>query len=672
MDMQPQKDRSAISCTECQRRKQKCSREWPCNHCQVRKVPHLCQFGARKAQLLSSTELASQEKRSITANDSKGLKRSLDELGGIDAPEVEPDGDQRDGLKMWGYMPGHLHYNLSRGINRDDRNSKSPSEEAADDVENALHVVPPRSITDAFVNHFLTVVNYRYNAIYGPTFTEKYVQWWSDRANSRRLSPEFTCLLLRVLSYSVQYLSPSLRKMIEFELACSSQDLSERFSAAAEKLSKAFPPSSTSIERVQEQFLKGAWLKSESRMVESWHVLGHTIREAQELGIDKETGSEDISEFDKEIRRRLWALLFIWDWQMSAWLGRPHLIDQKDLSFVFPNLRLDASATESNQLSPFAHVALQARLARRIAPIMVDVQVHSDCSTDQVSAILDEVHRFVDDLPPVFGLTDTDYSLDEAHPYYVFQRLQLHVVIYMTMLDFLKPFLARDPRDPQAPSDAEFREKGVELGLKLLVVARQMFDHEFPINAKFHLVVFCIFDTATILCSAIIHDVEVVLPHREKVMDAVESALDMLHQLSLTTKIGASSYRFLFKLVQASRVLSRHPPIAKRHRKNGISDRKQSTTKDSLPTLAPIPPTEAAPPVLETAIYPTDNVPVSLTMPIPEVPTTDDLGFELDHFMAQNPFPGSQPLEMGGMEAIWDWENLNLDFLGQGLVWEQQ
>lgn len=138
--------------------------------------------------------------------------------------------------------------------------------------------------TDAFVNHFLTVVNYRYNAIYGPTFTDQYVEWWSDRANGKRLSPEFTCLLLRILAYSVQYLTAELRKMIEFELACNLQILTERFGDAADRLSASFPASKTSLMRVQEQFLKGAWLKSESRIVESWHSLGCTIREAQELG----------------------------------------------------------------------------------------------------------------------------------------------------------------------------------------------------------------------------------------------------------------------------------------------------------------------------------------------------------------------------------------------------
>jgi hypothetical protein len=73
--------------------------------------------------------------------------------------------------------------------------------------------------------------------------------------------------------------------MIEFELACDSQVLTDRFASAAEQLSQSFEASNTTIERVQEQFLKGAWLKSESKIVESWHALGCTIRAAQELGM---------------------------------------------------------------------------------------------------------------------------------------------------------------------------------------------------------------------------------------------------------------------------------------------------------------------------------------------------------------------------------------------------
>lgn len=31
-------------------------------------------------------------------------------------------------------------------------------------------------------------------------------------------------------------------------------------------------------------------------------------------GLDKDTGLEGLTEFDIEIRRRLWTLLYVWDW----------------------------------------------------------------------------------------------------------------------------------------------------------------------------------------------------------------------------------------------------------------------------------------------------------------------------------------------------------------------
>ncbi|KAH8701496.1 hypothetical protein GQ44DRAFT_778617 [Phaeosphaeriaceae sp. PMI808] len=265
-------------------------------------------------------------------------------------------------------MPGHVHYKV--GVVEDSGLQKhSPTEATTSDaVDEVMHAMPPRSITDDFVNHFLNVVNHCYGAIYGPALTDRYVQWWTDRANGNRLSPEFTCLLLRICAYSVQYLAPALRKMIEFELACDSQILNDRFASTAEQLIRSSEASNTTIERVQEQFLKGAWPKSESKIVESWHALGCAIRQAQELGIDKDAGIESLSEFDIEIRRRIWTLLYIWDWQMSPWLGRPNLIDQKNFTFRFPNLRLDQSTTEPNLLSSFAHMSLTANLGRTDLP----------------------------------------------------------------------------------------------------------------------------------------------------------------------------------------------------------------------------------------------------------------------------------------------------------------
>jgi hypothetical protein len=250
---------------------------------------------------------------------------------------------------------------------------------------------------------------------------------------------------------------------------------------------------------------------------------------------------------------------------MSSWLGRPNLIDQKNLTFRFPNLRLDQSNSEPNLLSPFAHMALQADLGRRVAALS-DGRSKNDLSAEQVFAIESECETFINNLPAIFRVADPDTALDERHPYFVFQRHQLHVVTFVTMLDYLKPYLTRDRQDKITNHDDEFRKMGVNIALRLLQVSRRLFDHEFPINAKFHMVVFSIFDTATILCSAIIHDRDNVLPQREEVMDVIDRSLEMLHQLSATTKLGASSYNFLSKLVQATPELSRHAPGSKRQR----------------------------------------------------------------------------------------------------------
>ncbi|KAF2736422.1 hypothetical protein EJ04DRAFT_575383 [Polyplosphaeria fusca] len=654
----PRDSRATTSCTECQRRKQKCSREWPCNHCQARKVPHLCQFGQKKADQKSPSG-SSRESRA------HGQKRSRDELTEIrDSPALSRRSsgeDPQDGLRAWGYMPGHVHYKIGTIDSRDANHpTVDPGTNEASEVDKVLHAVPPRSLTDAIVNHFLTVVNFRYNSIYAPTFTGQYVQWWTDRANGRCLSAEFTCLLLRICAYSVQYLTIPLRRTIEFEMACSSQVLTERFANAAEQLSAGFSASKTSLERVQEQFMKGAWLKSESKIVESWHALGCTIREAQELGLDKDTGLDSFSEFEIELRRRLWTLLYIWDWQMSAWLGRPHLIDQKNCSFTFPTLRLDEAVEQPNLVSPFAHMSLQAQLARRITHHMGDIQVISQLSGEQVLEIEAECEKFQEELPQVFRMKNPDFSLDDQYPYFVFQRCQMHVIVFMTMFDVLKPYLTRDTRNSISTLDKEFRTKGVDISLELLKVARHLFDHEFPINAKFHLVVFCIFDTATILCSAIIHDSDHLLPRRDEIMDAIEAALDMLHQLSLTTKIGASSYHFLFKLTQSAPALSQ---------RSSMKRRKLVSSPDSsvLPAASQDPPID--PLLLATSVLaPTVEAATTLD-PVPPITTTDDLSFDLDAFMQQNPFEGasSANLDLGGLEQIWGWDNLNLDeFLGMG------
>ncbi|KAJ5682396.1 hypothetical protein N7462_005561 [Penicillium macrosclerotiorum] len=137
---------------------------------------------------------------------------------------------------------------------------------------------------------------------------------YTDRVNSKPLTPEFTCLLIRVCACSAQYLTTEIQQKFESELGESVQSLSEAYHHAAKQLSNTIPPGKGGLAQVQQLFLTAAWFKSESFFVESWHALSTCIHEAQELGMHKSSPRSGLSEFDLEIRRRIWCLLYSWDW----------------------------------------------------------------------------------------------------------------------------------------------------------------------------------------------------------------------------------------------------------------------------------------------------------------------------------------------------------------------
>ena len=132
--------------------------------------------------------------------------------------------------------------------------------------------------------------------------------------DGKPLIPEFTCLLIRVCACSAQYLDAESLYKMESELGESAQNLSEKCHHAAKQLSHTIAPGKGGLAQVQQLFLTSAWYKSESLFVESWHALSSSIHEAQELGMHKGSPKAGLSEFDVEMRRRIWCLLYCWDW----------------------------------------------------------------------------------------------------------------------------------------------------------------------------------------------------------------------------------------------------------------------------------------------------------------------------------------------------------------------
>jgi hypothetical protein len=81
------------ACRECQRRKQKCNREWPCDACQARRVAHKCRFAPPKTTADKSTPALNKKRsRTFEAEDHTPPLVSNDDSDSDDSLDLEAIG----------------------------------------------------------------------------------------------------------------------------------------------------------------------------------------------------------------------------------------------------------------------------------------------------------------------------------------------------------------------------------------------------------------------------------------------------------------------------------------------------------------------------------------------------------------------------------------------------
>ncbi|KAK3337246.1 hypothetical protein B0T19DRAFT_447867 [Cercophora scortea] len=548
-----------VSCLECQRRKQKasCNRQFPCNHCSKRGVAHLCHFvskatragsavqdGQSKSVISSRCLVVSSFWCPLTADGCCWSSRSSRKRNQVDSS------DDGDALIALGYMP-HDH-NLVLGNDSGPKVGGDPmgmdeGSVQSEELKAAMMTMPAKPYTDCLVDNWLGNANYHYYPLYPPEFRTQYVGWWATSPG--RVTPELTSLILRVCACSALYLvDGSVKERLESELRADTWKLANRMHDAAEKLNASIKPGKGGLIQVQQLFLTAVWYKSAEKFTDAWHALSGAIRAGNEIGLHKDSLSEGMSEFDREMRRRLWGLLYMWDFALGSMLSRPLLINHADCTFVAPSLALEMDPEHPDQPSPFRHMNLHCKLCLDMLEILSSAS--SDVASIEVAMQLRElVESWIAGLPAEYALVAPDARWDKDCGYVVFQRRYLHLIGYMFLLNPLKPYMKLNSAKPMTANEKSLRAAGVQAALGLMSVAWTFFEHMASAGVKFHYAVFCIFDTSTILCSAFVHDEAHDLPQRETILEAVIQGLNMLEELSPVSRTTASLCRILKGLV---------------------------------------------------------------------------------------------------------------------------
>lgn len=434
----------------------------------------------------------------------------------------------------------------------------------------------------------------------------------------------------------------------------------------------------------------------------------------------KDSNSEGLSEFDREMRRRLWCIIWNADWQMSGVLSRPVHTDQRDMRLGLPS-RLEGNA-DPEVPTPIASVAYQAQIGVIIYPLFQ--QLGRNNSVDVTLKIEREVEEWMGGFPPVLRDIRPNKTWDEKYPHIPILRCQLNVVAYSFLLGPLKAYLvgAADPKVKGTRLERDLRAKGVDVCLDLLDGAEKFYNLIYPASVKYFFILFFIFDGATVLCSAIAHDDKdnPSLPKRDRIVLALKNSLRLLEGVSHLSKTAVISGAALKKLVAILPLTAQERVILGLDLGGGPSKRAKVGTTSSSPSSSDgsaLYTTESTRSVSSSGLATTttedsDGLPQLMSAPPPPIHSAQGGVLPVPRSMGQNevaewqfnparmpnmdgpgfsgyslepaPAPSeaesefrpsmrntvtttgsdvtSMPLEHLG--NLWDWGNLNMDFSG--------
>ncbi|KAG6010682.1 hypothetical protein E4U21_005181 [Claviceps maximensis] len=528
------------ACTECQRRKQKashaipirCNREWPCDRCQRRKIADECRYN------YSNPVLDAAPAHDLTEK----LKRTHDEY----ASRGNPPADGEDDDAGFDALATRLYATL--GIDHGVNEKPAPKQDyvhvdSSPQMQRVLKLLPQRQSMDILMQNFLTDINYHYYIIYPPVFLQDYHMWWERRSKKRPLSLQFTCLLAIICACALQHVELASEHIFENELGDTLDALSDQLHAAMRELSSVIPVGHYHMLNVQRLLHSCYWYKAEAKFLEAWHVLSAAIMEGRELGYHKAPPPGTVSDFDLEMRRRLWCILDTWDWQISSGLSRPKIIDRADCDADLPELTL-----EGHVVSPLLHMKMQSQLTRQLASrFSAPKNIIAPAEVREYKVIIE---KWVDQFPPEFAFENPDTSKDDSCPWLFAQRFYVYTMACLLILNPIRHYMVKQYTWESPLDELKIREVGIWYSLKLMKTLRLWVNKVYNRDGRLHFIIFSIFDTAAMLCTALLKDAEHTIINRQEILFAIGDAVDMLKKLNTISKTSKTSYDILERLVR--------------------------------------------------------------------------------------------------------------------------
>lgn len=344
-----------------------CDRLLPCSNCVFRNKQSACHY--ENESTITKQHSASVDHNASSEDGSRSPMQSVERAKG--------ESDSAAQLSALGYAKssGHNSFGIFKKIENHEgagqtlRNALTICQPdyngLKENYKSLVRQLPARNYVDQLISTYFNEVNWHYSALDQDFFMEQLQNWNNVSFSVLNRGPQdlpgdiryFPALLFQVLALALQFQPPqydsnldSLKYVSEMSLDDLANDYSESGVAILSLLGKR----DLNLVTVQAGFLRTSFLKNSGFITESWHSLGQTIRDAQELGWHKDPIDRRPQSPEKaletlwlaEVRRRMWIDLQLWDAHMALVLGRPTSIDHRDVDVILP---MDTPPTKNHK-----------------------------------------------------------------------------------------------------------------------------------------------------------------------------------------------------------------------------------------------------------------------------------------------------------------------------------